>query len=175
MEESRPCPFCGSQDVENKSGQTYHFVEVGLDNVYLANIDTSHCRECGADAVSIPQSEQLLHCIGEALVLSSGLLTGPEIRFLRKNLRVKINDFAKLLRVNRVTVSRWENGQDITEPIDLLIRSIYLLEGPGINEQIRSEFKKFLSEQQRKPKKRKRIEIPLPLQPLSCKPAMACA
>jgi len=159
--------------VETKSGQSYHFVEIGLDNVYLTNVETSHCPDCNANSVSIPKSPQLLNCIGEAVVLSSGLLTGPEIRFLRKNLRIKINDFAKLLRVSRVTLSRWENGQiKITRPIDLLIRSIYLIEC-GAGEKARDEFRKWI-EKQHAAKKRKRIKLRLPLDDFSCIPAMAC-
>ncbi len=177
MEITTKCPFCGNLNVETKAGQSYHFTESGLDNVYLKNVETSHCPDCNANSVSIPKSPQLLNCIGEAIVLNSGLLTGPEIRFLRKNLRIKINDFAKLLRVSRVTVSRWENGQDITKPIDLLIRTIYLLKGPEIREEMRNEFKQLLEKQltqKPKPKRRKKIELRLPLDQFSCVPAMAC-
>ena len=142
------CPFCGNLNVETKTGQSYHFTESGLDNVYLKNVETSHCPDCNANSVSIPKSPLLLNCIGEAIVFSPGRLTGAEIRFLRKNLRIKINDFAKLLRVSRVTVSRWENGQiETPKPIDLLIRSIYILKGPGIKDAVKDEFKKWLEKQ----------------------------
>ncbi|MGO9019508.1 MAG: type II TA system antitoxin MqsA family protein [Syntrophobacteraceae bacterium] len=177
MEITAKCTFCGNLNVETKTGQSYHFTESGLDNVYLENVDTSHCPDCNANSVSIPKSPQLLNCIGEAIVFGSEQLTGAEIRYLRKNLRLKINDFAKLLRVSRVTVSRWENGQDITKPIDLLIRSIYLLNGPGISDEVKNEFRKWLKDQsvkKHKTKRRKRIELRFPLDQFSCTPAMAC-
>ncbi|HYA40878.1 MAG TPA: type II TA system antitoxin MqsA family protein [Syntrophobacteraceae bacterium] len=178
MEFTTKCPFCGNLNVQTKSRQSYHFKESGLDNVYLKNVETYHCPDCHANMVSIPHSAQLLSCLGEAIVFSPGLLTGPEIRFLRKNLRIKINDFAKLLRVSRVTVSRWENGQDITKPIDLLIRTIYLLKGPGINEKTRDAFRNWLEKQlveKQRAKRRRRIEIPFPLDQFSCIPASAYA
>lgn len=175
MEAKTKCHFCGNFNVETKTGQTYHFTESGLDNVYLANVDTSHCPDCGANSVCVPQSKQLLECIGEYIAFSPGLLTGPEIRFLRKNLRTKINDFAKLLRVSRITVSRWENGQtEIPKPIDLLIRSVYILKGPGVREEIRDQFKKWL-EKQHVAGKREPIKLRFPLDPLTCFPPMACA
>jgi putative zinc finger/helix-turn-helix YgiT family protein len=176
MEAMAKCPFCGNSSVESKEGQTYHFTESGLDHVYIKNVETSHCHNCGANSVSVPQSPQLFNCIGESIVFSPGILTGSEIRFLRKNLRININDFAKLLRVSRVTVSRWENGHDITKPIDLLIRSIYILKGPGIEEGVRTEFRKWLEEQlvkKHKAKKHKRIELRFPLDHFSCSPAVA--
>jgi len=164
--------MCGNPNVETKTGQSYHFTESGLDNVYLTNVETHHCPDCGASSVSIPESTQLLNRLGEAIVFSSGLLTGPEIRYLRKNLHIKINDFAKLLRVSRVTVSRWENGRDITKPIDLLIRSIYLLKG-GVGEEVRDQFKKWLEKQH--VRKSKRISLRLPLDQFSCAPILACS
>ena len=174
MENKTKCPLCGNSNVESKTGQSYHFTESGLDNVYLVNVETSHCPDCGAGSVSIPQSPQLLNCLGEAIVLSSGLLSGPEVRFLRKNLHIKINDFAKLLGVARGTLSRWENGQiRITRSNDLLIRSIYLFKGPGMGNEVRDEFRKWLEKQHAR--KRKRINLRLPLDRFSCVPAIACS
>jgi putative transcriptional regulator len=173
--EAKACSFCGNPDVQMKAGQTYHFTESGLDNLYLVNVDTFHCPDCGADSVSIPQPKQLLERIGQYVVFSSGLLSGQEIRFLRKNLRIKINDFAKILRVSRVTVSRWENGQTkIPKTVDLLIRSIYLIKGPGISEEARNQFKEWL-EKQHVAKKRKQIRLRLPLDPPECLSTIACA
>jgi putative transcriptional regulator len=179
MVDTIKCPFCGNLNVETKSGQSHHFTESGLDNVYLKNVETSHCPDCNANSVSIPKSPQLLNCLGEAIVFSPGRLTGAEIRFLRKNLRININDFAKLLRVSRATVSRWENGQiETPKPLDLLVRSIYILKGPGIKNEVRDEFKKLLEKQLVKKhpaRKPKRITLRLPLDHFSCAPALACS
>ena len=52
-----------------------------------------------------------------------------EIRFLRKNLHLKINEFAQLLGVDRVTVSRWENEHEKpSRSADRLIRLTYAVE-----------------------------------------------
>ncbi len=178
MELTTKCPFCGGMKVQAKVGQTHHFTESGLDNVYLKNVETSHCPDCGANSVAIPKTPQLFNCIGRAIVFSQGWLTGSEIRFLRKNLRIKINDFAKLLSVSRTTVSRWENGQtDIPKPIDLLVRSVYILKGPGIEDEVRDQFKTWLEKQlteKPQPRRRKRIQLRLPLDQVACASAVAC-
>lgn len=178
MELTAKCPFCGGLSVQAKTGQSHHFTECGLDNVYLKNVETTHCPDCGANSVGIPKSPQLFNCLGEAIVFSQGWLTGAEIRFLRKNLRIRVNDFAKLLGVSRATVSRWENGQtDIPKPIDLLVRSVYILKGPEIENAVRDQFRKWMEKQlteKHLPRRRKRIQLRLPLDQFSCASGVAC-
>jgi putative transcriptional regulator len=127
METQNKCHSCGNQNVEVSSGQSYHFRESGLDNVFLLNIGMLHCPDCESDVISIPSPTQLLNCISEAIILSPSLLSGQEVRFLRKNLHLKIDEFARIIGVDRVTVSRWENGhQPVTKSSDRLIRLTYV-------------------------------------------------
>lgn len=128
METREKCPVCGSQNAFVEQA-THHFIESGLENVYLANVDFLVCPDCGERIVSIPSATRLLSCIAEGVVLSPNPLTGPEIRFLRKNLHMKINDFAVLLGVDRATISYWENGHNKPSKIaDRLIRRTFAAE-----------------------------------------------
>ncbi|MBP8645778.1 MAG: helix-turn-helix domain-containing protein [Syntrophobacteraceae bacterium] len=83
-----------------------------MDNVDLTNVEMGICGDCGEKVVSIPRSSELMKRIGESILLKPTNLNGAEIRFLRKNLRLKIHEFAQLLGVDRVTVSRWENEHE---------------------------------------------------------------
>jgi putative transcriptional regulator len=166
MENETKCPFCGNSNVETRTDQSYHFIESGLSDVYLSNVEISHCPDCKADSVSIPDATQVLSCLGEVIVLSPSLLTGSEVRFLRKNLHVKISDFAKLLGVDRVTLSRWENDQArLTKSADRLIRSIYLLKATTRDE-VRDEFRKRLERDDTE--NHGPINLRLPLDHFSC-------
>jgi putative transcriptional regulator len=53
------------------------------------------------------------------------LLVAEEIKFLRKELRLKAKELAAILGVTDSTMSRWENGKkQIGEGQDRLLRSI---------------------------------------------------
>lgn len=119
------CPECMGNDVVIEKGD-HHFTESGLDNVYLSGIDIWTCKTCGEKTVPIPRATDLMRCIGEAIILKPGLLSGNEIRFLRKNLMIKIVELAKYIGVDRSVLSRWENGREPhSEQADRLIRVIY--------------------------------------------------
>ncbi len=49
-------------------------------------------------------------------------MTGPQVRRIRRTLRLTQAAFAKLLRVSSLTVSRWERDEvRVTPPMALLI------------------------------------------------------
>ncbi len=119
------CPVCGNTNLISGKKE-YQFVESGLDNVILAGVDVTQCPECNEEFVSIPNVVALMDLIAEQIMLKTGRLTGQEIRFLRKNLLMKIAEFATLLGVDRVSLSRWENEQvKPTVANDRLIRLTY--------------------------------------------------
>jgi len=166
MEAHVNCHVCGEKDIEPRQRQIYHFSESGLDNVYLHNVDTLHCPKCGKDFVSIPRSPELLQCIAEAIVLKPGLLIGPEIRFLRKNLHLKAGEFAKMIGHSRVTLSGWENSKKLLQrPTDRAIRLIYVAH-VGVKGDVRDKLLQRLREEE----KQASIEyaVQLPLDNLSC-------
>jgi putative transcriptional regulator len=124
----------------------HHFLESGLDNVHLTNVEIGTCADCGEKVISIPHSTELMRLIGESVLLKPTSLIGAEIRFLRKNLHLKINEFAQLLGVDRVTVSRWENEHEKpSRSADRLVRLTYALEakiGEGVVEELRKNLRK---------------------------------
>lgn len=166
METQVDCHVCGEKSIERRRGRVYHFTESGLDNVYLHNVDTLHCPKCGKDYVSIPRAPQLLRCIAEAIILKPGLLVGPEIRFLRKNLHFKAAEFAKMIGHSRVTLSGWENSKKpLQRPTDRAIRLAYVAHA-GVKKNVRDKFLQRLREEE----KQDLIEyaVQLPLDSLSC-------
>ena len=105
----------------------YHFADSGLSNVYLVGIRYVHC-ECGQEAAEIPAAKQLLNLIARNVVEQPFALSGDQIRFLRKRLGKKQEDFAKQIGIEIETLSRVENGHlPASERTDKFIRLYYAL------------------------------------------------
>lgn len=136
------CPNCGSKDVLINRGE-HKFTESGLDNIILKNVEIEKCNNCGEKVVSIPKPNQLLKMIGEQIILNPNRLSPSEIKFLRKNIYLKIKEFAKIMGVDRVTVSRWENKVSTqTESEDRLIRLVYI-HYADVNKSVKKQFEKI--------------------------------
>lgn len=107
----------------------YRFTESGLANVFLSGIRYFVCAECGKQSAEIPAVMELMAAIARALVEKDSLLSGREIRFLRKRLGKKAADFASAISVTPETYSKWETGKLIPSGMaDSLIRLYYALE-----------------------------------------------
>lgn len=119
------CPSCGS---EMKSGEgRYHYVESGLTNVYIQNCRMYECEGCFTSIPLLPEAKALTACVAEALVEKSGRLSADEVLFLRKSIGMTSEELSTKLRVDRVTVSRWENGRmSINGLSDLRLRTIVI-------------------------------------------------
>jgi len=116
------CYACGNK-MRKKVGD-YHYVESGLPNVTLLGITIFHCA-CGEEMPVIPCPDKLQTKLAQAIAAKPKPLSGAEIRFLRKFLVLKANEFAELLGVSKVTVSRWENGKvKIDKSYDALVRAV---------------------------------------------------
>jgi putative zinc finger/helix-turn-helix YgiT family protein len=102
--------------------EDYHYLESGLDNLWLCGVQVYRC-QCGISA-AIPQPIEVHRAIAKCLLMSKTPLSGKEIRFLRKHLAMKAIDFAKRIGVDNATVSRWENGKE--NPSDIADRAIRL-------------------------------------------------
>jgi putative transcriptional regulator len=119
------CPRCGSPGMVEMKGD-YPYTESGLKNVVLRGVTLHKCRKCGELLPEIPHIKKLHATIALQLLYKEGPLTGEEIRFLRKEMRLKANELAALLGVHKVTVSRWENNDEkIGASSDRLLRYIY--------------------------------------------------
>jgi transcriptional regulator with XRE-family HTH domain len=105
----------------------YHFVDSGLENLYLVGIKYFRCK-CGQELADIPAIKQLLNLIARDVVEQPFALSGDEIRFLRKRLGKKQADFSKQLGLEIETLSRIENGHlPASERTDKFIRLYYAL------------------------------------------------
>ncbi len=120
------CYSC-SKNTQIKKVQKYQYTGTGLENIFLDNIEIRFCDNCEMESPVIPKILILHNTIANAIVCKRTLLSGAEIRFLRKNLRIKSQDWAKLLRTDKSVYSRWENDlQSVSPQSDLLIRYLYL-------------------------------------------------
>ncbi len=103
----------------------YHYVECGLENIYLSNgfkfIDTPR-----GSAVSINNLDGLHQAIGRYLIACKKDLIGQEIRFLRHELLMSQGTLAQLLGITEQTVLRWEKGKTtIPKSSESLLRLLY--------------------------------------------------
>lgn len=150
MNSKQVCPNCGNKDVIIARGE-HAFLESGLDNVKLINVEIKKCDNCGEKIVSIPNPNQLLRVIGEQIILKPNRLSAPEIKFLRKNIYLKIQEFSQIIGVSRVTVSRWENKHSKpTESEDRLIRMVYAQYADvaeSVKKRLKETFLKEISEE----------------------------
>jgi DNA-binding transcriptional regulator YiaG len=108
----------------------YHFVESGLPNVYLVGIDYRICSACKLQAADIPALDDLMVKIARAVVRQESPLSGAEVRFLRKRLRKRSADLAKIIGVTPEHYSRLESVREEHNPsgsADKLIRVYYSL------------------------------------------------
>jgi putative zinc finger/helix-turn-helix YgiT family protein len=112
-----------------KRVETHHYKESGLPYVFLEGVKKYYC-SCGEWEVEIPRPGKIEEKLSQTIVEKSPCLNGAEIRFLRKHLEFSVKDFAYLLGVHRVTVSRWENNQvKIDKCYDSIIRALIASKG----------------------------------------------
>ena len=103
----------------------FHFVDCGLDNVYLIGI--RYFQEPDGELVAeIPALTQLMQLIAHDIVTCPLDLSGNELRFLRKRLGKKATEFCKYLGIEPETLSRMENDkQPISAQVQKLARLSY--------------------------------------------------
>ncbi|MBW2618029.1 MAG: helix-turn-helix domain-containing protein [Deltaproteobacteria bacterium] len=105
----------------------YHYTESGLANIYLEGVEICSCASCGETMTIIPAITDLHSKIGQILLSKKSLLTGKEIKYLRKNMGLTATRLAEILDVDNATISRWERGPDrkIDKGYDRLLRLVY--------------------------------------------------
>jgi transcriptional regulator with XRE-family HTH domain len=134
MERSK-CELCGEAMVTKKAtmAEPYRYQMSGLDNVFLAGIDVRQCGKCAARVPVIPKIEQLHTAIAKYLVFKKELLSGKEIRFLRKNAGIPAKEFSTLIEVDPAHLSRVENGKtdNLGGAADKLARAVAVAASDG--------------------------------------------
>jgi putative zinc finger/helix-turn-helix YgiT family protein len=121
---TRRCYEAGCGKVMTGKRENYQYQEAGLKSVTLLNIVVYHC-ECGAIVPEIPYAGVLHHCIAMSILQKNALLSGEEIRFVRKLAGFSATDLARVMGMDKVSVSRWENERKkIGKESDRLIRAV---------------------------------------------------
>jgi DNA-binding transcriptional regulator YiaG len=83
-----------------------------------------------------------------ALAYKPSSLTGAELRFIRKYLRMTTTDFGKLFGVSHVAVVKWENEHNRTSPsLELYIRLYVLNHLHAKDKEFRALYNAFSLEQ----------------------------
>ena len=118
-----------------KKTERYHYTECGLQNVWLANGFVFHDTPYGR-GVSIRDVEGLHRAIGKVLA-HKPRLTGAELRFLRKEMKLSQSAMAPLLGTSEQNISLWERRGHVPKASDRLARLLYL-ENLGNQPQIRA-------------------------------------
>lgn len=98
--------------------ERYQYRESGLENVFIDRCIIHTCEKCNIRMAVLPDSETAAREILRTLVLQKRRLDGQSILFLRKVMRLKAVELASVLRVDRVSVSRWENNQVAIDAIN---------------------------------------------------------
>lgn len=123
------CLSCGGEYKITR--ESHRYLESGLSNVILLNLEVRRCPGCGEHELVIPKIEQLHRLIGRILALKKERLQPEEIRFLRKSLGWSGIDLADRFGVAPETVSRWETGQRPMNPVgEKLLRVLVAREEP---------------------------------------------
>jgi DNA-binding transcriptional regulator YiaG len=123
---------------------SYDFAESGLKRVRLQGIESIVCGQCGNVDPIIPRVNDLMRMLAIAVIAKPYRLTGDEIRFLRKYLRMTGDEFGRILHINRTNLSKWENDEDkVGAQSDRLIRTIALSLGEGLKGKLEEVIRKF--------------------------------
>jgi putative transcriptional regulator len=102
----------------------YHYTESGLKNIWLKNGYVVKNTPYG-EAVSIQDVEGLHKLIGR-IIARRPRFTGPELRFLRKEMGMSQKGLADFVGTSEQTVSLWERGRAMPKAADRLIKLAYL-------------------------------------------------
>jgi DNA-binding transcriptional regulator YiaG len=124
------CDLCGAEMVERiaTAKDPYRYELSGLNDVALINIPVRKCTNpaCDGESVVIPRAANLHSTITEYLLAKPLLLSGNEIRFLRKHVGIAAKELAAYLGEDPAHLSKVETGKYKTlgAQADKLVRAI---------------------------------------------------
>jgi putative zinc finger/helix-turn-helix YgiT family protein len=138
------CSNCGQP--ASRIRRNYLFRESGLSNAVLKDIQIVTCDHCGNEDPIIPRLSEVIRVLASATVRKPRPLTGQDVRFLRKQMDMNGETFARHLGVDKTTLSKWENDQiPIGANSDRLIRAVVLGLGPDSKAEIESGIRSFIA------------------------------
>jgi len=91
------------------NNKAYRYTECGLDNVFIEGLDVV-TDDHGEDVYCIPNILTLHKMIAQAIITSGTGVSAKELRFLRTEMGYTQEQLADILKVERITLGRWERG-----------------------------------------------------------------
>lgn len=120
------CPHCGAQAKVERGN--WPLDDWGVKGAVLMGVEIIRCAACGEEMPIIKGASRIMRTLVEAIIRKPYRLAGDEVRFLRKYMSINQDEFARLLHVDKTTVSKWETGDDpVGIHSDLLIRLLTVL------------------------------------------------
>jgi putative transcriptional regulator len=124
--------------------EPYHYRASGLDNIFLLNGVTTQNTSYGP-MVTIEKLNGLHRAIGLHIIEKPEPMTGPEFRFLRKQMELTQAELATMMRTSDQTIANYEKGKTSElGPADPFMRITYLLH--IVPEETRAEVLKAVTE-----------------------------
>lgn len=115
--------ICDNKKPLKKQPITTKYTAGGMPNVILFGVEYYKCEKCGEEFYGYGNLDELHQLIANVLITKKGLLSGKEIRFLRKFLGYSGAIFGKLVGYRQESLYRMEEGnQPLTESFDRLVR-----------------------------------------------------
>lgn len=110
--------------MKNEKKSTFVYRDLGIP-VKLIN---APMKRMGGEWVLDLDMELLQRIVLEAIVHKPSLLSGLEIRYIRKYMYLSMEEFGKEFGVSHAAVSKWENSKNgISPALDVCIR-LYIME-----------------------------------------------
>jgi transcriptional regulator with XRE-family HTH domain len=106
--------------------EPYHYLASGLDNIFLLNGVSKTMTDYGP-MLHIKNINGLHRAVGLHIVEKAEPMSGPEFRFLRKQMGLSQSELADHLGVTDQTIANYEKGKSKMGPADPLMRTCYLL------------------------------------------------
>ncbi len=120
------CQICGRKLTVRTATKSrpFHYTLSGLPDVYLVDVKVYRCEHCNRESAAIPRIEELNRSIAAHLAEKHGKLTGPEVRFIRKQAGLSAKEAAAFLALTPARLSRVENEreQPLGGPSEQLVR-----------------------------------------------------
>ena len=110
----------------------FKYTECGLDNVIIQNMKII-IDDSGEETYSIKNVLALHKAISACILKQDHGISHKELRFLRTEISYTQAEFAKFIKKERITISRWEKGdRDIDGNAEAIIR-LHVAEKLGID------------------------------------------
>ncbi len=106
--EGGPCPVCEGALKQNFKNKNFKYKN---EHLVIENYPSFKCQKCGEEFLDEKTIKEFEPMIRDFQRKVNGLLTSEEIKAIRKKLHITQEKLAQLLGVSRLTINRYENGQ----------------------------------------------------------------